>query len=65
MPVMDMNERLRRWREGQGWTVEEAAVHIGCSSSSLRNYENGAVPKNRILRSRIKRILSAWERANA
>ena len=60
-----MNERLRRWRAGQEWSLEVAAVHLGCSVSSLRNYENGATPKNRALRSRIKRILSAWERANA
>ena len=59
---MDMNERLIRWREGQGWSLEEAAVHIGCSASALRNYESGSVPKNRALRTRIKRVLAAHKR---
>ena len=62
---MDMSERIRKWRDGRGWSLAEAAVHIGCSPSSLRNYEAGAAPKNRALRLRIKRVLAAWERATA
>jgi len=62
---MELNERLSRWREGNGWSVEVAAVKLGISGSSLRNYENGSEPKNRVVRDRIERVLTAWERSDA
>jgi len=62
---MKLSERLTRWREGNEWSVEVAAVRLGISGSTLRNYENGDEPKNRGTRARVLRILSAWERVNA
>ena len=62
MADMELNKRITRWREGEVLSPEEAAARLGCSVSSLRNYEGGKEPKNKALRYRILKILAAFER---
>ena len=39
--VVGIDTRLRKLREEQGWTLEEAASRQGFSWRALRNYERG------------------------
>lgn len=38
---MKWNEELKQMREAAGYTIEEAAQEIFCSTEALRSYEAG------------------------
>ena len=51
----DQSTRLRVWRSGAGWTLQELADVTGCSTSMLSRLERGqrnASPKLRIAMAR-------------
>jgi len=58
MPVMDIHERLKRWREGAGLKQKQAARALDLDLDKYRRFEYGTqIPKGDD-RDRIERILA-------
>jgi transcriptional regulator with XRE-family HTH domain len=50
---MTAQERLKKWRNKQGFSIHAAAEKLGCTGQSVSNWEKGAIP-GREMRLRIR-----------